>query len=344
MGNINHSNNASSLLAAGILSGDTSLTVTGGQGALFPAVGAGVYAKIALEDVSGNIEIVHLTSRAGDVLTITRAQEGTVALAFASGSRVENRATAAVFNGYIQKAGDSFTGIIDGGSVGQLSNTRINGGETVLTPMRGATGVTTNQLVVPAAAGPPTIGGAVIYTTANLTQAAVNAVAFPVGTILLFHGLIGNIPAGFQACDGTNGTPDMRNKFVVGAGGTYTEGATGGSLAPIVSGAGGSHTPVITGTALTTAQLPAHRHRIWAYQGAGAVNADGFPPGPADAIVGNNGATNGYNDLGQDGHQLLEDTGSGATHTHTASLVSDHTHAVAVVEPPYVALFFIMKV
>jgi len=343
MGNIRHSNNASSLLAAGILAGDTSLTVTGGQGALFPSVGGALYAKLAIEDISGNIEIVHLTGRSGDVLTVTRAQEGTIALAFASGSRVENRVTAAVLNEFIQKAGDSFTGIIDGGSVGQLSNTRINGGETVLTPMRGATGVTTNQLVVPAAAGPPTIGGAVIYTTANLTQAAINAVAFPVGTIFLFHGLIGTIPAGFQACDGTNGTPDMRNKFVVGAGGTYTEGSTGGSLAPIVSGAGGSHTPSITGTALTIAQLPSHRHTIWGFFG-GSVNGNGFPPGSANGILGDNGSSMASHDVGAAGHILIENTGSGATHTHTASLVSDHTHTVAVVAPPYVALFFIMKV
>ena len=48
------------------------------------------------------------------------------------------------------------------------------------------------------------------------------------GCIVIWSGAIVNIPAGYQICDGTNGTPDLRDRFVVGAGSTYNPGDTGG--------------------------------------------------------------------------------------------------------------------
>jgi fumarylacetoacetate (FAA) hydrolase family protein len=52
----------------------------------------------------------------------------------------------------------------------------------------------------------------------------------PSGSILLWYGAIVNIPAGFVLCDGNNSTPDLRDKFVPGAGNTYDPGDTGGSV------------------------------------------------------------------------------------------------------------------
>jgi len=49
------------------------------------------------------------------------------------------------------------------------------------------------------------------------------------GFICLWSGTIANIPAGWHLCDGTMGTPDLRDKFIVGAGSTYGVGAAGGS-------------------------------------------------------------------------------------------------------------------
>lgn len=49
----------------------------------------------------------------------------------------------------------------------------------------------------------------------------------PVGGIIMFSGT--TIPEGWLLCDGANGTPDLRDKFVVGSGNTYTTGATGGA-------------------------------------------------------------------------------------------------------------------
>ena len=51
-----------------------------------------------------------------------------------------------------------------------------------------------------------------------------------VGTICLWYGSIANIPAGWALCNGANGTPDLRDKFIVGAGSTYAVDATGGAV------------------------------------------------------------------------------------------------------------------
>lgn len=50
------------------------------------------------------------------------------------------------------------------------------------------------------------------------------------GLIYLWSGAIANIPAGFVLCNGANGTPDLRDRFVVGAGTTYNPDDVGGSV------------------------------------------------------------------------------------------------------------------
>ena len=63
----------------------------------------------------------------------------------------------------------------------------------------------------------------------------VNAIGgTPIGGIILWYGSTGSVPSGWHLCDGTNGTPDLRGMFVVGAGGTYSVGATGGSADAVV--------------------------------------------------------------------------------------------------------------
>jgi len=49
------------------------------------------------------------------------------------------------------------------------------------------------------------------------------------GMIVPYYGVLADIPIGWALCDGTNGTPDLRGKFVLGGGGDYTLGATGGA-------------------------------------------------------------------------------------------------------------------
>ena len=54
--------------------------------------------------------------------------------------------------------------------------------------------------------------------------------ALPSGVILLWFGSIASIPSGYFLCDGNNGTPDLRSRFLVGAGDTYDPGDTGGAV------------------------------------------------------------------------------------------------------------------
>jgi hypothetical protein len=66
----------------------------------------------------------------------------------------------------------------------------------------------------------------------------------PAGMIAMWSGSIGSIPSGWYLCDGSNGTPDLRDRFIVGAGNTYA-----------VNGNGGAST-----VTLVTANMPAHTH------------------------------------------------------------------------------------
>lgn len=51
----------------------------------------------------------------------------------------------------------------------------------------------------------------------------------PSGTIALFWGLPAAIPTGWKSCDGTEGTPDLRDRLIIGAGGLFGPHAGGGS-------------------------------------------------------------------------------------------------------------------
>jgi hypothetical protein len=57
-------------------------------------------------------------------------------------------------------------------------------------------------------------------------------VGTPQGGIIMWSGSIDSIPSGWALCDGTNGTPDLRNRFVIAAGGDYAVGATGNMSMP----------------------------------------------------------------------------------------------------------------
>ena len=92
-------------------------------------------------------------------------------------------------------------------------------------------------------------------TTDDSTKIATTAFVrdiVPAGVIVMWSGSIASIPTGWLICDGTNGTPDLRNRFIVGAGSTYSVAGTGGSADAIVV----SHTHTATVTD------PGHTHQI----------------------------------------------------------------------------------
>ena len=94
---IKWTNNASTTLASSISASTTTITVASSGGALFPTLGAGDYFYATLVDSSNNLEIVKVTARVGDVMTVVRGQEGTSAHSYVGGDKFELRPTAAGF-------------------------------------------------------------------------------------------------------------------------------------------------------------------------------------------------------------------------------------------------------
>lgn len=66
------------------------------------------------------------------------------------------------------------------------------------------------------------------------------------GMIMNWFGEAEDIPPGFAICDGNNGTPDLRDKFIVSAGGTYGPGDTGGYVQHSHSFTGDGHFHTLT--------------------------------------------------------------------------------------------------
>jgi len=89
-------------------------------------------------------------------------------------------------------------------------------------------------------------------STKVATTAFVQGASIPSGGIIIWSGSAAAIPSGWYLCNGSNGTPDLRNRFIVGAGSTYAVGATGGSADAIVV----SHTHNATVTD------PGHSHNF----------------------------------------------------------------------------------
>jgi hypothetical protein len=92
------SNNAYGTLAANITAAATTITLTAGQGARFPALGANEWAWATLSNAADTKEIVKITARAGDTLTVVRGQDGTTANAYLTGDRLDMRPCAAAMN------------------------------------------------------------------------------------------------------------------------------------------------------------------------------------------------------------------------------------------------------
>lgn len=91
----------------------------------------------------------------------------------------------------------------------------------------------------------------------------------PSGCILIWSGAANAIPDGWALCDGENGTPDLRDRFVLGAGIAYSVGETGG----------------YEEVALTLAQLPRHKHRELVVNVSETNRGAGFPKGSASTIT-----------------------------------------------------------
>lgn len=162
------------------------------------------------------------------------------------------------------------------------------------------------------------------YTAVNPTQVEVAiSTAVPYGMIMLWYGAILNIPSGWQLCDGSNGTPDLTNVFVIGANADYNGVATSSI----------TNTPLSTGGSAASS-LPNHSHDIYDPGHTHALN----PAGNANitATPGTGGSTQ-YMATGAGGFA----TGIGDANI---SIISTGTAATYGNVPPFRALAYIMKV
>lgn len=199
----------------------------------------------------------------------------------------------------------------------------------------------------------------------------------PAGIITLWSGAISAIPSGWVLCNGSNSTPDLRDRFVVGAGTTYAVGATGGANTVTLDATMiPAHTHSLSASGTTGNQSADHTHT---FSGSGSANTSsaftaiydsGHSHGLAGLLSGANSGATGRTD----GNQATANYGtSSATanlvdpgHYHsvsmtvsgtTAGMSANHTHSVTVTgtsgstggglahenRPPYYALAYIMK-
>jgi hypothetical protein len=122
----------------------------------------------------------------------------------------------------------------------------------------------------------------------------------PSGMILLWSGSIGSVPAGYYLCDGSNGTPDLRDRFIVGAGNSYAVNATGGSTDAIVV----SHTH----TATSTVTDPGHFHT---YGFPNTSNSYGSNSGGLNPGSSNRNTSTEVTGITVAAHLMLEEETSG---------------------------------
>jgi microcystin-dependent protein len=172
----------------------------------------------------------------------------------------------------------------------------------------------------------------------------------PSGGIIMWSGSIAAIPTGWLLCNGSNSTPDLRDRFVVGAGSTYAVDATGGAST----------------VTLSEANLPAHTHSsgtlggstnsAGAHTHSGTTNTTGAHTHTYEGVTGCSGggdcsrrsqeATRTTNPAGDHSHTL--NVNSAGSHSHTVDVNSGSTGSAGSgtavnILPKYYALAYIMK-
>src|SRR5690606_24439652 len=129
------------------------------------------------------------------------------------------------------------------------------------------------------------------------------------GVIVMWSGSADNIPEGWALCDGTDGTPDLRDRFIVGAGGEYAVGATGGAKE----------------VTLTTAQMPKHSH-------TGSTNSAGAHThtGTTNTAGAHTHSYTRYSRTERISQITLTTTGWSGTSTVNTSSAGAHSHTLNI--------------
>jgi hypothetical protein len=172
-------------------------------------------------------------------------------------------------------------------------------------------------------------------TTSIATTAFVHSV-LPLGSIILWAGNAGNIPQGWVLCDGTNNTPDLRDRFVLGASFELSPRTTGGQTnINITTNTAGvhNHTSKTGGTVLTASQIPPHAHILPIEQQQTGVFTQ-------PVLLSRN------SDKALSNEVLSGETGGGQPHDHDLQADGTHFHTANSVSimPPWYSLCYIMKI
>ena len=184
----------------------------------------------------------------------------------------------------------------------------------------------TGNLTVDGASG---TASTTVLTSAGSGATPTWASPFPSGMIVLWSGSTGSIPTGWVICNGSNSTPDLRDKFVVGAGSTYAVDATGGSANATL--------PSHTHTASSSVSDSGHAHstNVFRHSDKAGTNPSAADSGSASGKIFATTGTGTFNMVSTS----TATTGISVS-TSVASAGSSATNANL---PPYYALAYIMK-
>jgi hypothetical protein len=266
------------------------------------SVPAGEVAQLYADGAGSGASVVQLTDKLKDVLYSSDI-----------GSTVQGYDADLAAIGALAKTDGNF--IVGNGStwVAESGNTALNslGVTATATELNTLDGITASTAEL-------NILDGLTATTSNLNTASTHYV--PSGGIILWSGSVASIPSGWFLCDGNNSTPDLRDRFVVGAGSSYAVGATGGASSVTLSTSQiPSHTHTFSGT---TSHVGDHTHSI--PDGSGVDGASALEAGLVTGTV---------------------QSGAAGAHSHTFSGTTAATGSGSSHEnrPPYYALAYIMK-
>ena len=187
--------------------------------------------------------------------------------------------------------------------------------------------------------GPVAITGASPYFA---RQDHVHPDTYPSGIISMWYGDVGTIPTGWVLCDGTNGAPDLRDRFVVGAGGVYPVHGTGGRLDSIVVDHAHTATSLFTGSTMgahTHAITdPSHQHEYYI-----AGDETPFSSGSVNGLT-NPGVTLTDTDRATTGITINAKSAGKPSGVIATTVLATGESATGGNLPPYYALAYIMSV
>jgi microcystin-dependent protein len=174
----------------------------------------------------------------------------------------------------------------------------------------------------------------------NIEVTIGTAIGIPRGVITMWSGLTTNVPAGWVLCNGSNGTPDLRDKFIVGAGSSYNTQSQGGNATTVLgvehmpshNHGGGGTTSGTSNDHSHGVNDPSHSHSYTAFGGQPHGSPDGYSPAFNSFGSTTGGATTGISIAGQN-----------ADHTHTVTVNAEGGGQAFNNLPPYFALAYIMK-